>query len=247
MTEHTIVSGMGRSGTRWLATLFTKATPEGVWGRHEPHFTIDHDALVADLKGDIEGVAKYVTERAELSRAWARGKNATHVIEVNSGLRHVAKELGRHLEAPVVHLVRDPRAVIASLWARQHYRDGAEGYVQTVRPYHGTWAENWDTLTRFQKLVWLWWDAAAHMFGCPTVRLEDLTNPDNEELRILIEHFVGIEYTDEIDQFKNTRINPTPKAKQDEMLGPWEEWPDEDKEFLIETCGTLMEQFGYEV
>jgi len=248
VTRHAIISGMGRSGTRWLATLLTSATPDGIWGRHEPHFTLDHEAILASLRGDSAHLNRYVQERADLCRQWAANKGAEVVVEVNSGLRRTARLLGQELGCPVAHLIRDPRDVINSLWPRNHYRDNIkEGYVVSIRPHYGHWAANWPDLTRFQKLCWLWVDAATHMDWVPFFRLEDLVHPAKDDLQTLIEGFIGIPYTPEIDEYKSTRVNPTPKAKEPEKLGPWDTWPDEDKEFLLRVCGPLMKKYGYEV
>jgi len=104
-----VVTGMGRSGTLWLARLLD-ADPT-VRVHHEP-INSDADRYVEAYYGRLDPLAWMEKRKAAMHRIWQRAPEQDYA-EVNSYLRYEVATL-YHLGVPVFVLVRDGRYVVRS-------------------------------------------------------------------------------------------------------------------------------------
>jgi len=133
------ILSIGRSGTKWLANLLNKALRALVV--HEPFIeAIPHQEAFHDPKKEI----------------YLRVHNHDIDIygEVNSFLRRHCEALRKAFpNAIILHLVRDGREVIRSIYSRETMLSGAYDtkYVcpKPEDPYH----RKWDKMTCFKNYV----------------------------------------------------------------------------------------------
>jgi len=144
------VTGMGRSGTMWLAQLLNES--EGVKVYHEP---LRHGVKVLEKGHKLNrfAMADYL-ERRKLGMIPPKGQRWG---EVNSYLRHWVEPLREVFpDVPVVGLVRDGKKVVASLIRRGVYAR----YDKRNLPVPPVGAGG-----QFAKCCWLWADIYERLLG----------------------------------------------------------------------------------
>lgn len=173
------VTGMGRSGTLWLARLLD--CDKSVTVMHEATANWDADRYGRAYRGQLD-VGQWLDERQPyVENHWRQGGERDYG-EVNSYLRYIVPELQARFECPVAGLVRDGRMVVRSLLARGCYQ--RPGYPQIPAPYDDP----------FEACCWYWADAYERL-DAPTWRLEDL-NGDYGALCELGD-YLGVTVTEE--------------------------------------------------
>lgn len=116
MRPRFLVTGMGRSGTSWLAEILN--LDDEVRVHHEP-LGMDRDAGFNALKGQLD--VHLFMQRREIAMRKIQDKDQGRraYAEVNSHLRYMAPEFREYFGCPVFGLVRDGRECIRSLINQQ--------------------------------------------------------------------------------------------------------------------------------
>ena len=235
------ILGMGRSGTNFLASMLGKCPDALVF--HEP-LAEDFNAFVEAHKS-YDNALQYLTNfRLERMHALAQNHNIHHYGEVNSALRYHAKAIKVAMpRARLLHLVRDGREVVRSVMERRHYTPETTGH-HDLRPLPSDpLYERWDTLSRFEKVCWLWTDA-------------------NRRLAEEVPRWVSFEsLIGDYDYFKENLLDPLglelSEALWSEMVRaptnvtrefsfpPWQQWDTTQRAAFDAICGEQMAHFGY--
>ena len=251
------VLALGRSGTKFLASLLTQV--EGATVHHEP-WPYDHHLMRLRHAGGFDKVVDgLLRQRFD---AMLAGERPAIYGEVNSYLRYEADWLQRQLDAQVIHLVRDGRAFVRSAYIREVFTDFEEDGPILPRdndPFASAWAER----SRFERLCW-YWDHTNRMLAdrvARRVKMEDLLQ-DYEVLRQQVLEPVGLQldrtvWEQEVGRPKNTSSQFRWKQVAKRALGRrvpppidplphWTEWTVEQQTQFVRICGETMQRLGYE-
>lgn len=240
-----ILTGVGRSGTVFTATLLNHA--ENVVACHE-HFLDKHLDALSYYKPDHPYVDHALRRGAEALRQ--KHPEATTFVDVNGRLRNVVDNIERELApAQCFHLVRDGRRVVRSHYTRKAYTDRT-GTLHTI-PHDPELAAEWDNWSRFEKLCWYWRDTADRLLerGLPVLRFEDVIS-DYDILRDVLLEPADIKLTR--DDWEATRHQPLNATRfQLKWLLPWRdrplEWTADHERRFRELCGPTMKALGYKL
>ena len=236
------ILGMGRSGTNFLASMLGKCPDALVF--HEP-MEEDFTAFVEAHKSN-DGALLYFTDfRLARMHELAKGQNIQHYGEVNSALRFHAKAISTALpKARLLHLVRDGREVVRSIMERRHYTAETNAGHHDLHPLPSDpLFERWDTLSRFEKVCWLWTDANRRLAeDIPKwVAFESLVS-DYDYFKENLLDYIGLEMSE--SQWSDMVRAPTNVTKKF-SFPPWQQW-DAVQQAAFETiCGEQMAHFGY--
>jgi hypothetical protein len=223
------VTGMGRSGSKWLRQLLLK-TPSDVKVMHEPLGRKDEAWYGRVYRNPALG-PEWIWHRVRWMDTERTGGKRWG--EVNSYLRYAVHDLREAFPGvPVVGLVRDGRFTVRSLM-----RLGIYAKRQPPIP-PPTWAE-----TPFQRCCWYWADAYRILvaWGVPIFRLEDL-NADYAEVEVLCAK-LGIE-PPTWQHWAKLRHKPANATKPH---GARLEWSTGECEAFRRAAGDMQRRFGYPV
>lgn len=222
------VTGMGRSGTMWLAQLLNES--EGVKVYHEP---LRHGVKVLEKGHKLNrfAMADYL-ERRKLGMIPPKGQRWG---EVNSYLRHWVEPLREVFpDVPVVGLVRDGKKVVASLIRRGVY--GQHDRRNLPRPPK-------DADTQFVKCCWLWADIYEKLLEqeVDIFTLESL-NESYGAYELLCEELAIEAASDEVwSEYAGRRIHykrGTPERVH---------WSSENHNIFDKWAGAIYQEVGYEI
>lgn len=256
MSHFVFFLGTHRTGTKTIARFFDERVP-GVVGVHQHNSSrwlnvasnAYHEGLLP------EAALRIATERLFLRRL--RRETADVYVEANGfnylGVQYALQEWP---EAKVVHLVRDPRAFVASWlnWTTTRWRSRI---AHTVIPCWnltgarcGVSPSEWRAWDAFTRACWLWKyknTLITDLYGDEPgaycrVRLEDLTDaPDRAiHLRAMLV-FLDLPYEVGMEAFFDEPLNVSKGA----TLRTWTSWSDRECRTLEAHCGPLMRQYGY--
>lgn len=221
------VTGMGRSGSKWLARLLS-GTPSDVKVMHEPLGTEDARWYGKIYRNPALGRIWTWFRRRQMDTARTGGKRWS---EVNSYLRYAVDDLRQAFPGvPVAGLVRDGRFTVRSLMRRGIY---SARHPPVPAP---AWAE-----TPFERCCWYWADAYLLLMSwdIPFVRLEDL-NANYAEVEILCAT-LGIEPPPR-QHWAKLRHKPLNATKPE---GAQLEWTTDQCETFRRIAGFVQRKFGY--
>jgi len=243
------ITGVGRSGTTWMAVVLSRATEDGHF-YHEPCIPVDKHGGVDIIEGRVDPVdwwvktrVPVVVDRMDRDQKWV---NSPWYGEANSLVRFAIPAI-RHWypDAPVLHLCRDGREVVRSLHPRVIYTTGG-GINNIFAPQPGEpYWDDWHKMTRFEKLCWLWQSG---------VRLVDPQADSRIEFRKMLTDYdyfteavsepIGIPVSR--DHWEDYR-RPTRKKNHTKRhtLPPVEEWDREMNKTFWRICGDAMDLVGF--
>lgn len=242
--DHTnlfFVLAIGRSGTAFLAELLNRGP--GVWVVHEPV----HDDYAAYQKAfhSEEDAYRYIHRfRSREIYLRLRHQEFTSYGEVNSLLRRHCNALKRAFpRATLLHLVRDGRDVVRSMISRKTMAPEDPNTALIYPPDGDPWKNEWDQMSRFEKLCWYWQTENQYLRQCigRTVQLERLIlSYDSFETELLSP--LGIEISKHAWQAAVTRpVNMTNQHR----IPHWSEWGGEREASFWRICGAEMAEYGY--
>lgn len=190
-----------------------------------------------------------------------RGRPESLIVESNWQMFGLLPLLPRVFESyKVVALVRDPRTWVRSFVNFGGHHDDRDRVAKFGLPrlspemVGGEWKGRWAEMDVFQRLCWDWkWITSRLLDAADTdplvrlVRFEDLFYSDRrrerlDEVLAFLTDFGERRYDYRIPTgFFERRVNVSRPTR----LGPWDEWSEDRRRFLLEMCAPLMERVGY--
>ena len=217
------ITGMGRSGTKWLAKLLNEAP--GIRCFHEP---VRNDAATYGRMYRQPSLAmRYLKWRKSVmetdpGQRWA---------EVNSYLRYCAPDLRATFKVPVRGLVRDGKETVESLMRRKVYARRGRPPIPAPEDAEG----------QFAKCCWYWADTYERLLEqmVPIFTLESL-NETYAACEWLCED-VGIEIPEKVwARYAGRRIHA------DRRRAATLNWTAEQEEIFEDWAGDIYREVGYE-
>ncbi len=244
------VTGLGRSGTTFLGNLLKEAN--NVSSRHE--FIGNREFWLLSWYLPAENYAvPYLNRYVERIHKELQGRDI--FIDVNSYLQNAVDGLRSVFpDAEIVHLVRNPKKVIPSLYVRRNERDTHQ------IPKEKLLVEQWLAMDKFEQICWNWANTTERLLKQDTklLKFENIVS----DYSYLEEHLLqpmGIKLTKK--QWlatKNKKVNKTRsrlfryvyarltgRAFVQETLGPYGTWTKAQQDIFDRHCGALCQELGY--
>lgn len=245
------ITGMGRSGTKFLGHILGAAQ-----GSDADHERIANRAFTIHswyLQDAVYAVPYLQRVRNELEQS--DGGNDRVFIDVNGHLRHATDALEEVFpECQILHLVRDPRSVVPSIYLRRNERDAQ------IMPHDREALEWWLDASVFEQIAWDW--------AMTTQTLLDKQYPVLQFERLLKDYaYFDEQVLQSLDlkmpeanwqARKERRVNKTRSAVtrklyakvtgrniSTEVLRPFAEWPLEQRQSLVKLCDAAAQGVGY--
>lgn len=235
------ILGMGRSGTNFLADMLSRCPGSLVY--HEP-FVEDFNAFVEAHSSEERALKYFQDFRLGKIEEVVRARGIQHYGEVNSALRFHAKALKAVLpNAKLLHLVRDGRDVVRSVMERKHYTAGATSHHDLKPLPSDPLYEDWDHLSRFEKVCWLWADANRRLAEDVPHRIafEKLVSSYDYFRENLLEQ-IGLE----MDKAAWNKAAKAPTNVTKKFSYPhWKTWDVAQRAAFDAICGEQMARYGY--
>ncbi|MGE4003547.1 MAG: hypothetical protein AB7I48_25445 [Planctomycetaceae bacterium] len=240
-----VVTGMGRSGTRFLSTLINHA--RNAAARHE-------------LIGDTAFAAlSYYNAAHPLVSTKMQAGFRRFMTEVPTADRYVAVEPGLRYAVPVVrnlspqpncwHLVRNGRAVVQSMQRRKFLTD-RDPHLPCM-PFDAAEFERWQRSDRFGRLCWYWTDSVSRLLqqGVRTLHLEQLVSDyDYLDEQLLQPAGIALPKSAWIQE-RDRRVNRSGwRLRLKALIGRRprsESWSREHERTFREVCGDVMGTLNY--
>lgn len=236
-----IVTSTGRTATRWLASLLQHAPNSHVF--HEP--VPDEHLLHGRVVADPEFAYQYLLDFRLRDMAQRIQDYQPRVYgEVNPNLRFLAPFIKILVpECRVVHLVRDGRDVVRSVYNRR-LDSGRQGHYSRMQPpVIDEYTARWEHLSAFEKVCWGWQYENRLLRTCTSLRarVEDIT-ASYALFREQILMPLGLFLPELV--WKESRSTPV-NATKHFSIGPWEAWTSEEQRIFRMICGAEMTSCGY--
>lgn len=249
--RYVFVTGMGRSGTTWFAHLLDGIPGVKAYHEHigDKWFTV----LSRYIESDHHSVPYLERSRTALESSHQAG---TTFVDVNNNLRYSVPALKKVFEGcTIFHLVRDPRAVVPSLYLR---RGDSVAHSFPTAAEDIQWLLDAD---KFEQVCWTWADTTKLLMeqGTELLQFERLLT----DYDYLAERFLeptGLALSrDEWTAKKDTRVNETRsklfryayaklrnKNFVEDQLPRYQQWSDSQKRTFDKICGDVRRQVGYD-
>jgi hypothetical protein len=239
-----IITGMGRSGSTFLAELLNHAA--NAEARHEylagKHFL----SLSYYHPGHPYLVHELTRNRRDVEAEWA---GTDLFIDVNPYLRYGLDTVRSALDTPrIYHLVRDGRKVVSSMYLRKTYTKRENKLP--IMPLDTAGFVSWTEGSRFEKLCWYWRDTVDRMLEAelPILKLDNLTG-DFGYLRERLLEPEGIALDESAwRQMKDKQVNRNRFHPKYLLRGRPQklDWTADTEARFREICGEAMGALGYE-
>ncbi len=250
--KYAFITGMGRSGTKFLTALLSQSKNAVV--KHEHIGNREFWLLSWYLDKNAYTIPYLENEKDNIES----GLQKELFIDVNSRLQNSVPELEKVFQTQnIYHLVRDPRKVIPSLYSRR-----SENNVHQV-PKNETEFRIWLKSDKLYQVCWNWADTTKRLLKQNTtlIRFEDLLT----DYGYLNKNLLSPLQLNDIDetkwsQVKSKKVNQTlPSAyrylyslvkKKDfvsESLPEFNEWDSKSQQMLFDVCGEVMNLAGYRI
>lgn len=247
--NYLFVTGLGRSGTTFLANLLS-----GV-----PRITSDHERigdreywLLSWYLGGNYSVPYLQREKSVIDSKFSE---KTLYVDVNSYLQNSVPQVREVFgSSSVLHLVRDPKEVIRSIYTRRNDND------IHLLPKDESQIRNWLEKDRFYQVCLNWKLAIEQMVehNVEPVKFEELTtNYQYISEKLLKPYNISLS-EGEWQQAKAKKANKTPskpyryvyaklkgKQFQKDELGKFDSWTVEYQNIYNDVCAELAEKLGY--
>ncbi len=183
-----------------------------------------------------------------------RGAPGDLYVETNSmswlAAGILADELG---DTSVIQVIRDPRSFVPSMlnWKRTRWKSWVGHtfipyWQPTGRADPTVGGRRWRSWDEYERMAWVWafknrtmQETYGDRPGFKTFRFEDLVQGGSPSLAPFLEA-LGLPYEDDmINDFARPENASIPR------MAAWTDWPAARCATVQETCGDLMERFGY--
>lgn len=249
--KYIFITGMGRSGTTFLASLLKQLN-----NAHVGHEMIGQREfwLLSWYLSETAYSAEYLHRTRVKIEASVQKE---YYIDVSPYLQYATDDLQKTFQpVEIFHLVRHPKEVIRSLYTRRNEKE------IHLLPKDKTDIQRWLDAGRFEQICWNWKHAVENLLSkeITIIRFEDLISSYAYLNEKLLRPF-GLTLTEEDwSNAKNNKVNKTHgtiyrflyarikgKAFQPEELPEYSLWPDPLKKTFLAYCGPAMKQLGYTV
>lgn len=218
------ILSIGRSGTKWLADILDEADAD-----------VFHEPDPKDIRAYPEAFhsKKLAKDYAKKRKPILEEEDINIYGEVNSYLRRHAE----FLDGKLLHLVRDGRDVVRSMYSRGTFSLQDAG-TYGIAPDKDEWYE-W---SRFERLCWYWKVENEYLRKHidKFVRFEDLIS-DWDAFKDMLDYLELDISKDTWESKKSRKVNKT----TNHILKPYEDWSKERYEKFGKICGTEMVKYGY--
>lgn len=235
------ILSMGRSGTKFLASLIDSARSIGSIHEFYPDYLF-YQAFFRSAKA-----SDYYIKHLRMPYIYM--KNSRRDIdtygEVNSVLRRNAHSLKKFMpHAKILHLVRNPKDVVRSMMNRKTMR-WYDGVTKFVRPPRGDmYYDKWPEMDRFERICWYWRSENDYIreYADRTVKFEDmLTDYDyfNNTMSMITGHTIDkAVWMDKVKKPKNVSASYS--------FPEYDKWNKAQKDAFTKICSKEMRIYGYE-
>ena len=250
ITPNSLAEGLNRDQQKDLITSIFKREEHGIWQAQRPLEKPESVDSVLQRLANQEHVSK-AEVFAESVRAIAGNKQCEHVAEQTPrNIFYASALLETYPQAHIVHMVRDPRAVLASQkskWRRKFLGGDAIPFLEMLR----MWL-NYHPIT----LSKLWISANIQSSELQsnnrfhTIKFEALLEQPEHELTVLCSG-IGIDFESnmlDIDHVGSSHQHNTAKASgvSNTTVESWRSSLSRAEHWVSEKlCGQTMKQFGY--
>lgn len=254
--KYMFITGMGRSGTGFTSRLLSSIPSATVRHEYIPHqrgVTSREYVLASWFLGSEYAVPYLRRKREEIERAFS----TSWFVDVDAGLRHSVPALREVFpEAVILHQVRDPRDAVRSIFTRR-----VDSQVHQV-PRSRSEVERWLLADKFERVCKDWASTTEQLLneGLPLLQLERLTE-DFDYVQERMSRPYGLPVTESSwDAIRHRKVNSTKskflryayaklKGKQyvTDQLPTFQNWTAAQKDMLIEICGPIARECGYEL
>ncbi len=231
-----IITGMGRSGSKFTAELLNKC-----YGGHVIHETpSDRYSCIKAYWNETKSLSfKRVDYMDEMEE-----EHGVHG-EVSSYLRYHTDFLKQVMGAKVFHLVRDGRKVVRSMMNRSAFTDRDPHHTGRIKPYlEDIYFKVWNDLSRFQKICWYWNHAVTLLIAkkIPLLHFEKIISDyDYLNERLLKQ----VNLTLDRDVWEK-EIQVVINANKSTGFPEYPDWIEQHKLQFNLICGSTMKLLGYQ-
>ncbi len=226
------ITGMGKSGTKFLANLLNQCKDAKVL--HEPF--LNENEIVNTFLNKQASLNYILNKRKPIALKNARGTKTYG--EVDSYIRYHIPLLKKVFpEAKFLHLVRNGRDVVRSLYLGRSYTSSDKIAVK-FNPKEG-----WTNESRFEKICWYWVESnkIVHEHIDKFVTLEKIVS-DWDYFKENILDYLGLEMSRKTwEVMRNVRIN---KSRSKRKLISRKLLKQQERIFN-RVCKKTMELYGY--
>ena len=248
----------GRCGTKWFYSLLKK--DKGVRIFHEPKPNLSLQGVMIynellkknfNLEPKIEELYReiFLTAREQYFRY--SYKTDKRYIETNNQITFFAPLLAEIFpNAKFVHIYRHPGEFARSAMRRNFYTSGNTMDCKRIKLLKNSQEDSlWNDYSQIQKIFWLWNETnefiekfmlqidkgKSYSFNFNKLNLDSVQNTLD---------FLGISISRK--EIIN-RISKKTNTQNKGIFPHYSNWPESDKQQLIEICGRLAEKYGYEL
>tara|TARA_R110002111_G_scaffold261897_1_gene336134 strand:+ start:1105 stop:1851 length:747 start_codon:yes stop_codon:yes gene_type:complete len=245
--KYVFITGMGRSGTKFLSGLLSLDTGINVF--HEEIGNREY-WLLSWYLGESYQLPFLNLAKKKLEQS----KVPSTIVDVNSYLQNSVESLEKvFLNSEVLHLVRDPRKVIPSIYTR---RD--DNRVHKI-PKDSDEISNWLQMNKLQQVCYNWVHTTNSLIdsGTKLIKFEDVTS-DYNYLKNHVLEIVGANISQEqFENFRKIKVNRTKswlyrylyaKYKSKTFVNEnanFVDFSDEEKKMFMDICGPTMLKLNY--
>jgi hypothetical protein len=252
------IFSIGRSGSKFIAELLNK-DKRGVVLHHPDPF--DKHLIALSYSGEFSNVCNSFLEQ-RFNKLMKKYHDRLFYGEYNPYLRFSTDWLKKKFDPPMMHIVRDGRDFVRSVYIRYLFTP-KEISMPLLPKNQEIISRNWFELDRFEQLCWYWKYTNDYLHDKINnyVKLEDLltdynhfrnklTNPLEIEIPFNVwKRFV----TRPINTSKGYMLKRTVKRlffpwRKNISINPiehWSKWDDSKSEKFWSICGETMNKFNY--
>lgn len=230
-----------RSGSTWLANFIDKSTP----ARCQHEFLLNHEytgSTLIENKRTTHGITSLLTNRGKVEKLLGQGGIWIDALgqdyaEANVYLHHFLPEIKKlYPDAIYIHLYRNPKDVIRSLYNRGWY-------MTPDNPRHPRLdMSNWAEFSRIRKLCWFVRTVNENLMKFCSYNLcfERMVSDREYLARHLSE--LGIAVHPRIaKKIHGMKLN----ENRNSDFPDFEFWNDSDKSDFVDTMGSILQKLGY--
>lgn len=236
----------GRCGTKTLAHILNIATNARVYHHPMPYLVDETLQAYHDIRDKRQTFWR--ARRSVIQDAW---KDDLIFGELDHNMTPFATTIAEDIpEAKFIVLVRNPWDFVRS-GMRRNYYNGHPWDSGRLRPEpHHPDFERWHTMSRFQKVCWLWNETYQRILHYledlpenryTVIRFEDLI--DNPETAEQLFHFLGLDGYD-AGAVQSVLSRPLNKQTQGAFPKPGE-WTPDYHQMLWNECEKTVQEYGY--